>query len=77
MCGIDGFPNHCALQICKRFPTKLFSFQEPIRFVDLIDLQNRLKIRFFHANQVQKSWSRISLKLIIVAVNHLHICHGR
>ena len=54
-CDIDGFLNHRKLQICKRFPTKLFSFEEPTSFVDLIDLQNRLKTRVFHVNQVQKS----------------------
>ena len=55
-CDTDGFLNHRKLQICKRFPTKLFRFAEPTSFVDLIDLQNRLKTRFFfHVNQVQKS----------------------
>ena len=54
-CDIDGFLNHRKSQICQRLPTKIFSFQEPTSFVDLIDLQNRLKTRFFHVNQVQKS----------------------
>ena len=26
--GIGGFPNHCTLQICKWFPTKISIFEE-------------------------------------------------
>ena len=54
-CGIGGFPNRCPLQICKWFPTKLIIFEERSSFVHLIELKNRLKTRFFHVNQAQKS----------------------
>ena len=55
-CGIYGFPNHCALQICNWFPNKLLSFEERSSFLHLIDLKNRIETRFFQVNQVQKSY---------------------
>ena len=73
ICGIDGFLNHCALQICKRFRNKLLSFEERWSFLHLVDLKHRLETRFSCQSgaemllviQTYLSWWGISCKFVM------------
>ena len=70
---IGGFPNPCALQICKWFTTKIIIFEERSSFLRLIDMKKPCFRRFFktiRCRKLDRSW-----KIMILVVNHLHICN--
>ena len=70
---IDRFPNHCTLQICKWFPTKIIIFEEQASFLLLIDTKKRGFRRFLKSIRCRKL--ACSSKIIILVGNHLHICN--